>query len=359
MTTIDMRFRYQQIASAIRDHARLHLQPGDMLDPELELASRFKVSHKTVRQALEVLVDEGWIQRHRGRGTVLVDRLTTGEFAVVASPDLLNADQTPFYPLAIQALMDEAQQWNARIQCRIHLGRPGISDWRLFPQTTDLLDPRVFRNLRGVFTFKPLLEVGQALEEQGVPVIKIGQGPKYSIRYDAMALLRMGLEHLAGRGARRVALMWAGNSKAETPPQKCFEGYRQIAAALGLETQPQWLVTAETLQVSEQLGYELFQKLWGLAQRPSGLLVLDDVLCRGVLRGALQHGLRLGENLKLITHANEGASLPYHQPVTRLEVSPRLYAQRAVDMMKIRVQKHSQDLPNVEIPIRLMMGQTT
>jgi GntR family transcriptional regulator len=44
-------------------------QPGDMLSPESELIERYAVSRTTVRQVLDMLVNEGLIYRQRGRGT--------------------------------------------------------------------------------------------------------------------------------------------------------------------------------------------------------------------------------------------------------------------------------------------------
>lgn len=43
--------------------------PGQPLPNELELGSRFAVSRITVRKAMERLDREGWVERHRGRGT--------------------------------------------------------------------------------------------------------------------------------------------------------------------------------------------------------------------------------------------------------------------------------------------------
>jgi len=43
--------------------------PGDMIPPESELTERYEVSRTTVRQVLDMLVNEGLIYRQRGRGS--------------------------------------------------------------------------------------------------------------------------------------------------------------------------------------------------------------------------------------------------------------------------------------------------
>jgi DNA-binding GntR family transcriptional regulator len=61
---------YQQIHDILReDIVRQRWKPGDTLPPESELVDRYAVSTVTIRQALEVLTNEGLIYRQRGRGT--------------------------------------------------------------------------------------------------------------------------------------------------------------------------------------------------------------------------------------------------------------------------------------------------
>jgi GntR family transcriptional regulator len=58
--------RYVQIADAIRRELR---GGGERIPSEHALCAKFKVSRPTVRQALDVLVHEGRLYRHAGRGT--------------------------------------------------------------------------------------------------------------------------------------------------------------------------------------------------------------------------------------------------------------------------------------------------
>src|ERR671922_2759701 len=58
--------RYLQIAEALRRDLR---GEGERIASEHQLCARFGVSRPTVRQALDVLVQEGRLYRHAGRGT--------------------------------------------------------------------------------------------------------------------------------------------------------------------------------------------------------------------------------------------------------------------------------------------------
>jgi GntR family transcriptional regulator len=58
--------RYLQIADAVRRDLK---SEGERIPSEHALCARFRVSRPTVRQALDVLVQEGRLYRHAGRGT--------------------------------------------------------------------------------------------------------------------------------------------------------------------------------------------------------------------------------------------------------------------------------------------------
>jgi GntR family transcriptional regulator len=61
---------YHQLYEILRSNiTRGEWQPGDMIPPESELIDRYQVSRTTVRQVLDMLVNEGLIYRQRGRGT--------------------------------------------------------------------------------------------------------------------------------------------------------------------------------------------------------------------------------------------------------------------------------------------------
>lgn len=61
---------YQQLYEILRDRiARRELAPGDMLPPEIQLMAQYGAGRVTVRQALDMLVQDGLIYRERARGT--------------------------------------------------------------------------------------------------------------------------------------------------------------------------------------------------------------------------------------------------------------------------------------------------
>ena len=71
----------------IRDIGQNKYSIGDLLPPEIELASRFGVSRNTMRAAMRVLVDMGLVSRRAGMGTVVQAR--------AAKPNYVQAIESP------------------------------------------------------------------------------------------------------------------------------------------------------------------------------------------------------------------------------------------------------------------------
>ena len=87
--------RYLQIAEDIRRELR---GEGEQIASEHALCARYKVSRPTIRQALDVLVQEGRIYRHAGRGTFATAVVGDPRLRVIGSVDdmLAMADENWF-----------------------------------------------------------------------------------------------------------------------------------------------------------------------------------------------------------------------------------------------------------------------
>ena len=71
MKPIEKKSLYLKISDAIYRYIQMNnLQPGDKLPSENELSAQYGVSRQTVRKALEILQNEGYIYAEHGRGTL-------------------------------------------------------------------------------------------------------------------------------------------------------------------------------------------------------------------------------------------------------------------------------------------------
>lgn len=93
---------YEYLWQQIREEK---LRPGDRLPNESELAARFRVHRMTVRQAIDILVNDHIVVRKRGRGTFLLRKapaamLTRSPEAISTyHGDIIRAGLTPLYTI--------------------------------------------------------------------------------------------------------------------------------------------------------------------------------------------------------------------------------------------------------------------
>ncbi|MDD5705623.1 MAG: GntR family transcriptional regulator [Kiritimatiellae bacterium] len=358
---------YLRIADELRADIGRQCQPGDMLPSENDLVKRHAVHRGTIRQALDVLVREGLIQRYHGRGTVVVDRLATGEFAVVVKPQFLGADASPYWATAAAAIGEALSTRNSRWGAKLHLGRL-CEDSAEHRASLDLFEAEVLKRLRGVFAFHWLGPREKELRAARVPVVQFGahvddaatpwdEPLRNSVDFDHPSFYEQALVHLKKAGCRNIGVL------VHALPD-CSARYLDVIArcveAQGLQISPGWLrARAETGGSVEQGGYETFRRLWETSPRPDGLLVTDDMICRGVLRASLQLGIELPGHLRLISHANRCVTLPYHKTVTRIEFDPAAQARAAVDLMLRLLRNPEAAEPTIRVPVTLIKGETT
>lgn len=357
--------RYRELANVLRRHiGEAGLKAGDQLPTFRDMARVLQVSQSTANRAVKELEDEGTVERRCGRGIFVADRMATGEFAMVISPELLQADASPYFQLVIRAVTDALHEKNDQWRVKMHVGRSG-RDQRDFPATLDLGEPVVLSRLRGVFSFHLLYELEEVLAAAKVPTVmlhahlrSIPEVP-YSVQFERETMLPLAVRHLHEVGCQRVGLLWqVYPERMHSAEPTDGDRFLRLVAEEGMETRADWMPYHDW-HVAEQEGYRLFNRLWEQPDRPDAVVVTDDVLCRGVLRATLERGVRLPEDLRLITNANAYVPLPFHKSVTRVEFDGMEQGQTGAEMMLELVRGRRPKNPNVILPGRLIQGKTT
>ena len=100
-------------------------------------------------------------------------------------------------------------------------------------------------------------------------------------------------------------------------------------------------------------------RLWQQSDRPDGLVVNDDILCWGVLRGVLQLGINVPDDLKIVSEGNKGIEFPYHLPVTQIQFDVEEQVDKAIELMLQLIRGEKPKEATIVLPGRLVLGSTT
>ena len=351
--------RYAVVANELRKHIQT-LNTGDMLPTEQELADKYSISYMTLRRVVDVMAREGRVKRYQGKGTIITNRLSTGEIAIVVRPLLLTHSMSSYYKQTSNLLITEMQKQNPKWQIKLHVGKH-VEEELDFPPTLNLLEPEVCSILRGVFSLNALFGYESGLEEFGIPFVSLALTDKTSehrVGFDYDALLGQAMKHLVDAGCKKIGLIGHNPRYLYKDDGKTVEITRNSIKGYGSDCQKEW-ISLIGHNLCEQQGYELFMNMWHQADRPDGIFISDDVVCCGVLRAILQLGIKIPKDLKIISQANKTTVFPFHLPVTRVEFDLVTQVRRAVDMMFKLVRSEAVDEKIVLLTSTLIKGETT
>ena len=70
-------FHYQQIYDTLKSEILDEsLRSGDLIPPENQIAQQYGVNRSTVRKALQMLVNDGLVEKKPGKGSIVLSRDT-------------------------------------------------------------------------------------------------------------------------------------------------------------------------------------------------------------------------------------------------------------------------------------------
>ena len=357
--------KYQVVANDLKSLISAgRYKKTNMLPTQAQLSKKYDVSIGTVERAITRLSQLGLVRPERGRGLLVIDRTATGEYAIVAQNSLFGQGSSSFTRLVCSALTDLLQSKYPRCYPKLHMY--GNSNYT--PTTVDvsgrvdLLEPSVLSRLRGVFSIDNISAAAESLARHGVSVVSVSSPMlKYGVGLDADSFTDKAFRFLGSIGCRDVAVIGAevhdaiyGNDIFCRRIKAPFCKDRLTSSSKGIHLEDRTDRTS-----FEEAGYELFKRLWANGDHPDAVLVLDDNICRGVLRAMLQLGVSLPRDIKLISQTNSGDRIPYHKDITRLELNLQNWAAEAVKMMETLSQGRKPEPAKIYITPELIVGDTT
>ena len=338
----------EQVAEHLRGVIRADHAVGERLPAESKLALQLSVSLTVVREAMALLAQEGVVERRHGSGTYVID---TRHIALLSELDLSDPRVSPFFIMALQRMRRLLQEKG--LSARLYMGhtRHGSRppDNLTCIEFYEDIQRDAIRAVIAVAT-PPCSDWQEPLRARGVPVI--GSGPygyDYCVTVDHGELIRRAVAWLAKRERRRIAMIGGGVLYR----QACEGALREC----GCDMEPAWIRQADSFSFAEGEAWRAFQELWTASEeRPDGLIVSEDSIYHEVAMAVLDAGIRVPQQLAVVTHANRGALLHYPFQTTRFEVDPEQYAQEVCDFLDPLLAGETPERPMVQVPFHLVEG---
>ena len=329
-----------QLVSRLKDAiVRGVYPPGEVLPGIVELAAAAGVSEKVSRKALRRLADEGWISTRRHVGSVVLAR--TGN---VVRWRVLFFSHNPFFCYYTDRMV-------AELRTRLIREKGGVSTIAIsrcrgtnsYLQLEELLKERwdlILENDTDKTSRK-------MIEDSGWPFVVIGYGAQ-AVPSDAANCVGC-VTSSSGLAANDFVLACARRNVRAVVQVLCHHGSFDVAERLRIMG-----VAVRTFRTSIDLdpegvareSYAIIDGWFrnGRPRLPDVILFPDDYLAQGGLLALRKHGVRIPEDVSVVSFANKGHLPLWDQQLTRLEMDP--IAHGTVLAKAVRTYLHGKPFPS-------------
>ena len=293
---------YRQIVEDIKGQITSgKLKIGARIDSHRKLADRYGVSLITVKQALKLLIAEGYLRAHAGKGT-FVNRaapppdLTRHRSIGLVIPKL----EDPFFHKILAAIEEEAYRHSYNVlltMSGMHLEkeREQIDRYRELG-----VDGLIIGSLDPSHHTPAVV---RDLHRSGFPYVLVSyvRSPDiYCVTTNQEKGAYMATKHLIGQGYRRIG--YAGTFEQDHLSHARCTGYRQALEMHGLKFDRRFVYHAldEPGWDRYAAGYALGRRLTEATDRPDALFAYNDMMAIGLQCGLREAGLKLPDDMAIV-----------------------------------------------------------
>lgn len=202
----------------------------------------------------------------------------------------------------------------------------------------------------------PLIEL---LNKHNFPTVLIGRTDEghpniLSVDNDNEQAAYDATQHLIIQGHERIGFV--SGPPSLTVSYDRIRGYRKAMNDAGLPMRTEWIVEGELLQ---QSGYRAMSFMMSLPERPTGLVVIDDVVGFGVLRGLTELGYKVPDDLSLVSFNNIALSELATPPISSIDIGTYQLGYTASQMLIKLIQEDNVHQTRMIIPHRLIVRESS
>ena len=294
--------KYQIVKSWLLNNIEVgNIRPGDKLPSESELMQQFSVSRNAVRQAVNLLIKDKYVESRRGIGTFCLKRSLSNSMLV----GLISLRMTSYiFPKIIEGC-SKALRRNG-YELLIHQSHYNLEEEH------KILEDLRNREVDGIIITpvsnngaKTNAELLHSIEAQGIPVVLLDNEYKnerfssiilndYSAGYSAA-------EHLYNMGHRQIGVLYSKNYRPKVIRK---DGVLNFLQEKNIPIKDEWLIGIEG-QTSAIHTYRQIREIFKTgAPMPTAMICSSDDESLMFIYQAKKHGLKIPNDISIISFDN-------------------------------------------------------
>jgi DNA-binding LacI/PurR family transcriptional regulator len=289
------------------------LKTDDKLPSTLELAKRFNTTPKTIQKGMSFLVRKGLLARRPGFGTVVTSKRCSLSIGFVSSLSPRADENGGFVDAVMKSLMHSCAADNALMSIYT-----GLDDESFDARIVDLENALTEGRINVIVTMHRSERLATWLRDTcRIAWVLIPSIDMYQLTYG-------GTRYLLSQGYRKIWLMTrfghVVNADYQDEADDELRGFHQAYKEAGLEPDPQAIQRCGDNQA------QVYQSAMNLLKdpqtRPEAIFSNTDSRTPGLILALAHLGIRIPEDVAVLTHKNKGIDILSSVPLTAMVVDP-------------------------------------
>ena len=327
---------------------------GDLLPGENSIASAYSVDRSTVRKALQMLVDEGLVEKKAGKGTI-VKKETEKE-----SPSAISQKETPNIGFFLPSGNAITQQFYSSLlnTCEKELKRHGYTlIYSTFDEHDDVREAVNKYKLAGIIFVSNISEkqITDALEDN-IPCVLANS---FDSRLPSILSDNEKGSYLAGKclienGHRDVVLV--SGTRSYVCSNERAAGFMRAYREAGIEIPESSLLVCDSWE--QEAGTRVVKDYLDKCKKiPTAFFGFNDRIAFGIMSALRQCGLKVPEDVSVVGYDNLNAQLSV-VPLTTIEAHVEYLAEATAEALLWQLNGGNRNPYRISIPTELIIGET-
>ena len=322
----------QLVAELKKRIVRGDWKPDDVLPGIFELAAQCKTSERVPRSALSILAKEGWVRPVRGIGSIVSPRDGRRSEPGRVLMYVRSTGWSYYFSNLSVTIESAIRSSGYEVTTIIAGGRSEVSACR-----------RLEELLREKWSL--VVMVGgrrtpyQLVVDSGMPFLVVGDGAALPATNVPACIGRVevrsdkALPNFVRECTKRQI-----SSVVQFSYDKGPFDVSDVLGAIGVSVETVPLSRRDTLEEVERGALSTMRRyLSRMADRtklPDVFLFSDDYLAQGALLAMAEAGLRIPDDVRVVTHANKGLGPVWLVPLSRMEMDPIAHGRTIANVVK-------------------------
>jgi DNA-binding LacI/PurR family transcriptional regulator len=301
--------------------------PDFKLPTTRELCARYGTNMVNVNNALRELEAQDVIYRRQGSGIYVSPNVNRTRIAVLLDYSFFVVpNASPFWGMLWGLLAQEAARRSHEMaqDASFHLMLPYEKGDAPLPETL----VRAFETgqIHGVIGIGLRDNVADWLIRREIPFVAEAGHARYMVHGAPGLTIRVGVPELVKRGCRRIGLLIPSEQHRPERPSGDTRLFAELLAEHGTPFNPclvidnreapeegaSWQQTLGAHGSRQQQGFDGVMKFFRGESAPDGIIITDDVMASGAIAALHELGLRLWDDVKIVSHRNVGSPMLFH-----------------------------------------------